>query len=258
MRGEKTNAWTRPLHNIGSPPRARGEVHGLCNSEAVRRITPACAGRSLSPCSPRALGGDHPRVRGEKYSGFCFFRSLRGSPPRARGEVAVQRVYLDAPRITPACAGRRSIAPWRACVKTDHPRVRGEKHLRQRFFKRWLGSPPRARGEACRFCFQGRCRRDHPRVCGEKALRAAGKAERAGSPPRVRGEENRKRISTRNSGITPACAGRSLLALPPRDAYRITPACAGRSIIALTFSACSEDHPRVCGEKKPSRRSAEH
>ena len=106
VRGEKTNAWTRPLHNIGSPPRARGEVHGLCNSEAVRRITPACAGRSLSPCSPRALGGDHPRVRGEKYSGFCFFRSLRGSPPCARGEVAVQRVYLDAPRITPACAGR--------------------------------------------------------------------------------------------------------------------------------------------------------
>ena len=54
----------------------------------------------------------------------------------------------------------------------------------------------------------------------------------AGSPPRVRGTAS---FSASNLSIT-----------------RITPACAGNSERAVSVVLSDEDHPRVCGEQKPS------
>ena len=151
--------------------------------------------------------------------------------------------------ITPACAGKSDALQARVQVSGDHPRVCGEKFAQDVQQDYQIGSPPRVRGKAVR----GRKRhsrggitpacagksgflkymtlslRDHPRVCGEKARTLIVQDEPQGSPPRVRGKAKNATLGGGKRGITPACAGKSLLALlivPP-----------------------SRDHPRVCGEK---------
>ena len=70
---------------------------------------------------------------------------------------------------------------------------------------------------------------DHPRVCGEKADEMCDQFIKEGSPPRMRGKAYRCRKLTRNTGITPAYAGK-----------RVYP----RFLPLIPW-----DHPRVCGEK---------
>ena len=76
--------------------------------------------------------------------------------------------------------------------------------------------------------------RDHPRVCGEKANGVMDDIHEKGSPPRVRGKGAGSIAKKPQSGITPACAGKSAQ-LDSADA------------VAL-------DHPRVCGEKSSLQR----
>ena len=125
----------------------------------------------------------------------------------------------------------------------------GEKGLPVSVAPRYQGSPPRVRGKvrssavyctppritpACagkspprqRVCSRSR---DHPRVCGEKCCTRPCRDCLPGSPPRVRGKERQDGTFASASGITPACAGKS---------------------IASPFSfTLLQDHPRVCGEK---------
>ena len=70
---------------------------------------------------------------------------------------------------------------------------------------------------------------DHPRVCGEKDGATEIVKPGAGSPPRVRGKERRAAGDVAQDGITPACAGKSLL--------------------SEAWNCKARDHPRVCGEK---------
>ena len=72
--------------------------------------------------------------------------------------------------------------------------------------------------------------RDHPRVCGEKQNRAPRGRAGLGSPPRMRGKADSARLISRQTGITPAYAGKSR-ALPAHNGL-------------------PRDHPRVCGEKR--------
>ena len=76
------------------------------------------------------------------------------------------------------------------------------------------------------------CRRpgDHPRVCGEKFLPHTVLTRRWGSPPRVRGKVGAAGWRRKCTGITPACAGKSRYTYPVQRR--------------------SQDHPRVCGEKR--------
>ena len=75
--------------------------------------------------------------------------------------------------------------------------------------------------------------RDHPRVCGEKKCRVPSGRKVVGSPPRMRGKAISQAPAWDRSGITPAYAGKSpqFFALP----------------------LLRGDHPRVCGEKRPTR-----
>ena len=158
--------------------------------------------------------------------------------------------------ITPACAGRRTVDKAALFCYQDHPRVCGEKDERRPRTRQAVGSPPRVRGEVnttmaflLEFGITPACagrsspertarrpRKDHPRVRGEKRRAHLGHRGRLGSPPRARGEVV------------------LVLVKPPLN--RITPACAGRSALALDNHKGDADHPRVRGEKRqalPSR-----
>ena len=79
---------------------------------------------------------------------------------------------------------------------------------------------------------------DHPRVCGEKLKDGRNVRRILGSPPRMRGKAQGQVMAGFAFGITPAHAGKR------------------RSIGRL--SQPTRDHPRVCGEKCSSVRSASH
>ena len=75
----------------------------------------------------------------------------------------------------------------------------------------------------------GLCVQDHPRLCGEKKDRPPFSGCRLGSPPPMRGKV---RNYNQRKGTS-----------------RITPAYAGKSLFCTCIQMCSEDHPRLCGEK---------
>ena len=69
---------------------------------------------------------------------------------------------------------------------------------------------------------------DHPRVCGKNFRFSLASAMRSGSPPRVREELLQYRQLLLLLGITPACAGRTVLHISSQEQRK--------------------DHPRVCGK----------
>ena len=105
--GEKRQALPRSHRRAGSPPRVRGEAYCHTSAIALKRITPACAGRRARRRRTFARRGDHPRVCGEKSRSQALLGRLLGSPPRVRGEDCVPAIFKSAVGITPACAGRR-------------------------------------------------------------------------------------------------------------------------------------------------------
>ena len=166
-----------------------------------------------------------------------------------RGKVSPGSSERRACGITPAYAGKRSGARFITAFIWDHPRVCGEKYVREVTERTAEGSPPRMRGKAplifCGICGTGitpayagkrpsgghhrAAGGDHPRVCGEKSTRNGLLYSRWGSPPRMRG----KVPECRNGG----------------EDYGITPAYAGKRPHSLPAESPQWDHPRVCGEK---------
>ena len=114
--GENTAPAYAAPSVLGSPPRVRGKHTWSIISTPIRRITPACAGKTSCDSLPSAGKKDHPRVCGE--NGMCInpSSSCIGSPPRVRGKRACCDVALAVFRITPACAGKTYKTPLRGDV----------------------------------------------------------------------------------------------------------------------------------------------
>ena len=166
---------------------------------------------------------------GEKVASSMITAILLGSPPRVRGKVALSNLQFTKIGITPACAGKRTTASAFPASVRDHPRVCGEKVINLISTLGFPGSPPRVRGKGLPLPIGQRRKgitpacagksgykpppkskpKDHPRVCGEKRRRSALKRQVLGSPPRVRGKDSSAETARQNSGITPACAGKS-------------------------------------------------
>ena len=66
-------------------------------------------------------------MRGEKLIAVHQMIFAAGSPPHARGKGIGRALLQHNGRITPACAGKRALAPFPARLWQDHPRMRGEK-----------------------------------------------------------------------------------------------------------------------------------
>ena len=155
---------------------------------------------------------------------------------------------LDFRKNTPAYAGNTSDPSSTIPVFRDHPRLRGEYLLLFRIYNAILGSPPLARGiplkASVKMLVLGitpacagntysvmvyiRSNRDHPRLRGEYFESLTISLVQIGSPPLARGIRTMQRKRSGKTGITPACAGNTLL--------------------MNVVNAMSRDHPRLRGE----------
>ena len=187
------NGWHRRniAPNPGSPPRVRGKRRARSVRRARVRLTPACAGKTASTCSPKREITAHPRVCGENVIQVVCFVWAGGSPPRVRGKLQQLLHRINALGLTPACAGKTSRTLGLGRASRAHPRVCGENVHPLTPRVNPGGSPPRVRGKppprrgsrpaerltpAC----AGKTARPgqelppalaHPRVCGENKLR---------------------------------------------------------------------------------------
>ena len=166
---------------------------------------------------------------GEKKTATTAPHGSTGSPPRRRGKDGNINLNDLFNRITPAWAGKSSGADPTDWTTTDHPRMGGEKASAELYCIAALGSPPRGQGKDGLDLIAYEFAQDHPRVGGEKPPALGISATDTGSPPRGRGKADPKRHRTRQAGITPAWAGKSLF-----------------RCLAHRFPG---DHPRVGGEK---------
>ena len=145
--GEKTLHDLAHLCAQGSPPRVRGKASLLAPLRRAARITPACAGKSVTYTWAVGVREDHPRVCGEKEAGALSEVYETGSPPRVRGKDIKPAVREFNQGITPACAGKSTSASLRISWSRDHPRVCGEKFCQNKSTITSRGSPPRVRGK---------------------------------------------------------------------------------------------------------------
>ena len=106
--GEKSPLKSPLVARIGSPPPMRGKVGGKDESSYALRITPAYAGKRGDLRHYPLAGGDHPRLCGEKVTGYGTLSQSWGSPPPMRGKVFGSLLFRFCCRITPAYAGKRA------------------------------------------------------------------------------------------------------------------------------------------------------
>ena len=208
-RGEKSTLHICRKTDRGSPPHTRGKVLPLPLPPFRRRITPAHAGKRQSAYN-HGWRGDHPRTRGEKDIVLSDSEIRGGSPPHTRGKGHIRSGCFTVTRITPAHAGKRS---GRGLLSNDDPgsppHTRG-KDVRRQSDKPHLGITPAHAGKSVAISCALRRTWDHPRTRGEKRERANSLRAAKGSPPHTRGKVTKARADARETGITPAHAGKRL------------------------------------------------
>lgn len=127
--------------------------------------------------------------------------------------------------------------PTAFCWNQNHPRICGEKRIKNRDRGQYRGSPPHMRGKGSPAravksrlgitpAYAGKrswsmkrwpTAPDHPRVCGEKVALLTFAICCKGSPPHMQGKEMPKGLVHRAAGITPAYAGKS-----PKGGFALT------------------------------------
>ena len=145
--GENSFILEHEAAGLGSPPRMRGKPVALNTSGDALRITPAHAGKTASINVPEKVSSDHPRACGENRRRKCELGGNSGSPPRMRGKLLSSLMKNHCRRITPAHAGKTSLAYNNLMPCLDHPRACGENLLADADTQANLGSPPRMRGK---------------------------------------------------------------------------------------------------------------
>ena len=158
-----------------------------------------------------------------------------------------------------------------------HPRVRGDVSRFHSMRSGFRGSPPRARGRPATPPAAKLRTRAHPRVRGDVERPRHDPDSRRGSPPRARGRPKDDNQFKVDWGLTPACAGTSILSARPltpqwahprvrgdvHEAARLdwrtpglTPACAGTSSQQSGHTTSPGAHPRVRGDVLVDQRAA--
>ena len=171
----------------GSPPRVRERLVTASRQSRARRITPACAGKTLLGSFFMCTIRDHPRVCGKDLVQRGKLSEHVGSPPRVRERLYLETETLYTSRITPACAGKTFSGNLEDESDRDHPRVCGKDPFVTHVKGFTAGSPPRVRerlgdnittephrgitpacaGKTAKTDYPVVPVQDHPRVCGK-------------------------------------------------------------------------------------------
>ena len=125
--GEKPASSSLVMFQPGSPPPMRGKDAAGAFRAAAPGITPAYAGKSVSPIENWRYRRDHPRLCGEKLKTAVKDGVYTGSPPPMRGKVSIIQLPFRLCGITPAYAGKSSGSWCQPLSDRDHPRLCGEK-----------------------------------------------------------------------------------------------------------------------------------
>ena len=119
--GRKPVAAEHPAH-AGNCPVLRNP-----GRNAAPRITPARAGKRRPSHVYSQPFWDHPCLCTGKICYEAPEDEKNGSPPHMRGKAVHKGLYRPALRITPAHAGKSAGTFPARLLRTDHPRVCGEK-----------------------------------------------------------------------------------------------------------------------------------
>ena len=104
--GEKSISIRFAQDAAGSPPHRRGKAFRQTGLLLPAGITPAWAGKRLSPVTPYNPPSDYPRAGGEKVQLRSGKQTQKGSHPHGRGKGRRVVDHHPLPRITPAWAGK--------------------------------------------------------------------------------------------------------------------------------------------------------
>ena len=124
--GENQKTPVLSIGTPGSPPQVRGKRAGRLPGNALRRITPAGAGKTCAGRYSTYHSQDHPRRCGENQAGKKSPFFCRGSPPQVRGKPDTKARRAVVSRITPAGAGKTTVDSFTSNKPRDHPRRCGE------------------------------------------------------------------------------------------------------------------------------------
>ncbi|KPI17964.1 hypothetical protein OK006_10388 [Actinobacteria bacterium OK006] len=97
LRGEDWMVELAKTAHGGSPPPARGGQTALDQLLLVRRLTPACAGRTTFSASTSPEMAAHPRLRGEDPSAPGAGVDKHGSPPACAGRTSACSPHARSP-----------------------------------------------------------------------------------------------------------------------------------------------------------------
>ena len=150
-----------------------------------------------------------------------------------RGKLFGYLALREACGITPAHAGKTRENALALYDGGDHPRACGENRFLSQLVADHGGSPPRMRGKPIKGAVAAYATGITPRACGENGYPIEIVETPVGSPPRMRGKH--------------------FDYYPAHDLFGITPAHAGKTFCGDFSVAFSRDHPRACGENRPSR-----
>ena len=84
-----------------------------------------------------------------------------------RGKANFSNGYIWFKRITPAYAGKSPTHHLERLESKDHPRLCGEKRVREQRFHDVLGSPPPMRGKGSKWCVGRNQQRITPAYAGK-------------------------------------------------------------------------------------------
>ena len=175
-------------------------------------------------------------MRGEDQNQYRFESEFPGSPPHARGRPG--RAPLPRPALDAASPG----------PLPDHPRMRGEDRSAPREMRSRDGSPPHARGRRSGLALHARANGITP-ACAGKTAASTSRPLRLTDHPRMRGEDvNKQRTRRAESGSPPHARGRLCGYVAAGVVSGITPACAGKTVTRRVLLRQEPDHPRMRGE----------
>ena len=247
-RGEHRMHWYQGVRDDGSSPLARGTQLQAAHSHERLRFIPAGAGNTTCPPSCMSWATVHPRWRGEHPSSRKAAGRWGGSSPLARGTHRPRQRRSRHGRFIPAGAGNTGAPARLACLRSVHPRWRGEHDTHALSDAIKFGSSPLARGTRARHLLAVALVRFIPAGAGNTTARAS-PPSLPPVHPRWRGEHPKAPpIGTASAGSSPLARGTRHADALRLAADRFIPAGAGNTSRSCPWSTATTVHPRWRGE----------